>query len=163
MNESAFILIFASIAPLSWMFFLILTLSTLNLTTTIFKIIIALMRLGPLFHLLIYFWLYMCIRASDSNVTAINGTTTVSGNARMEAMIWLIHDLQTGLDTRYFTDGYLEYIEDKQVINWFLYDYNRVVLHINIHTFSFHVCFYYYQFSQWIQLWNNSTKTILVM
>lgn len=60
------------------------------------------MRLGPLCYLLIYFLAVPCAAwASDSNVTTINGTIwTVSENlACMEGMTWLIHDLQTGLDS----------------------------------------------------------------
>lgn len=43
------------------------------------------MRLGPLFHLLIYFLAVPCVAcASDSNVTAINGTIwTVSEKCGM--------------------------------------------------------------------------------
>lgn len=83
------------------MFFLILTLSTLNLTTTIFKIIICFDEVRTLISFT-YFLAVPCVAcASDSNVTAINGTIwTVSENVVcMEAMIWLIHDLQTGLDS----------------------------------------------------------------
>ena len=53
------------------MFFLILTLSTLNLITTVFQIIIC----SDEVRTLILFLAMLCVAcASDSNVTTINGT-----------------------------------------------------------------------------------------
>lgn len=73
------------------------------MTTTIFKIIICFDEVRTLISFTYFLAVHVCGIASD-NVTAINGTIwTVSENvACMEAMIWLIHDLQTGLDSQIF-------------------------------------------------------------